>query len=196
MKIIAGEFRGRSILAPRDQSTTRPITGRVRTSVFDRLMARGLFDDEPVVDVFAGTGTLGIEALSRGASACMFVERDREAVRRLKRNIETLDIADRCEVRDVDALQRGWLDHMPRPFSEGIAVAFVDPPYAVWRDREQTHRLEALMAAMSGRVIVDGVLVLRTPKQVDVPTVDGWSEPEQTVYGSQAVALYARAVGM
>lgn len=193
MKIIAGEFRGRTILGPRDQSTTRPITGRVRTSLFDRLMHRGLFDDEPVLDIFAGTGTLGIEALSRGASSCLFVEQDRDALRRLKRNIETLEIDERCDVRAVDALRLSWLDHLPRPFSAGVSVAFVDPPYALLRDAEGWARLTALLAGLARHVVTEGVMVLRTEKQVDAPAVEGWAGPQAVVFGSQKLNLYERA---
>lgn len=193
MKIIAGEFGGRTLLGPRDQSTTRPITGRVRTSLFDRLTVRGLLDDEPVLDVFAGTGTLGIEAISRGASGCLFVEQDREAVRRLKRNLSDLALAERCDVRAVDALRPSWLDHLPRPFGEGVSVAFVDPPYAVWDSGEQRQRLERLLAALSRCVVADGVMVLRTPRQVDGPTVAGWGEPRTFGFGSQKLHFYERA---
>lgn len=193
MRIIAGEFRGHTILGPKDASTTRPITGRVRTSVFDRLATRGLLDGEPVLDVFAGTGTLGIEAISRGASACLFIEKDREALARLKRNIETLALSDRCDVRAADALRPTWLDHLPRPFSDGVSVAFLDPPYALWDRPEGRDRLTRLIAAVQRCTMPAGTLVLRTPKQVDAPSVTGWREPERVVFGSQAVAMYERA---
>lgn len=192
MKIIAGEFGGRTILGPRDASTTRPITGRVRTSVFDRLATRGLLDGEPVLDVFAGTGTLGIEAISRGASACLFIEQNRAALHRLERNLETLELSDRGEARAADALRLTWLDHLPRPFSEGVSVTFVDPPYALWARAEGRDRLAGLIAAVARRTMPAGALVLRMPKEVDAPVVAGWGEPERIVYGSQAVAMYER----
>lgn len=192
MKIIAGKFRGRKILGPRDESTTRPITGRVRTSLFDRLMHRGLLDDPPVLDIFAGTGTLGLESLSRGASACLFVEQDRDAVRRLERNIETLDVADRAEVLRVDALRVSWVHQLPRPFSEGVAVAFVDPPYALLRETDGWDRLVPLLTALAEVVLPGGVMTLRTEKTADVATVEGWGEPESHTFGSQKLNLYTK----
>ena len=192
MKIIAGEFRGRTILGPRDQSTTRPITGRVRTSLFDRLDHRGLLDDQPVLDIFAGTGTLGIESLSRGASACLFVERDRDAARRLERNIETLNLADRTELLRSDALRAGWVHQLPRPFSEGVSVAFVDPPYALLREDDGWERLQPLLSALAEVALPEGIMTLRTEKHVDVGEVAGWDEPETHTFGSQKLNLYAK----
>src|SRR5688500_16667154 len=100
VRIIAGEFRGRRLLDPADQAT-RPITDRVKQSLFD-VLSPGL-PGAHVWDVFAGTGSLGLEALSRGALACDFFERHHPAVERLKRNIATLGVEDRCRVvtRDV-----------------------------------------------------------------------------------------------
>ncbi|MFW6059641.1 MAG: RsmD family RNA methyltransferase [Phycisphaeraceae bacterium] len=192
MKIIAGEFRGRTILGPRDQSTTRPITGRVRTSLFDRLTHRGLLDDQPVLDIFAGTGTLGIESLSRGASACLFVEKDRDALRRLERNIHTLDLAARTEILRLDALRVHWIHQLPRPFSEGVSVAFVDPPYALLREAGGWDRLIPLLSALATVALPEGVMVLRTEKSLDVAPIEGWGEPETHTFGSQKLHLYAK----
>ena len=92
MRIIAGEFRGRKLLPPQGQQT-RPITDRVKQSLFDILAPS--IEGAVVFDCFAGTGSLGLEALSRGASRAVFFERDRSAVRLLQENIRALGVSDR-----------------------------------------------------------------------------------------------------
>src|SRR6185503_18794260 len=91
MRIIAGRFRSRVLLGPEDERTTRPITDRVKQSLFDILTP--LLPDARVYDCFAGTGSMGLEALSRGAAHATFFEQDRSALTRLRKNIETLGVA-------------------------------------------------------------------------------------------------------
>src|SRR3954465_9465040 len=95
MRIIAGEFRGRRLLPP-EGDVTRPITDRVKQSLFDILTP--LLPDARVYDCFAGTGSMGLECLSRGAAHATFFEADRSAVQRLKKNISTMRVDDACEV--------------------------------------------------------------------------------------------------
>src|SRR2546422_10639700 len=99
MRIIAGEFRGRTILAP-EGNATRPITDRVKQSLFDILTP--LLEDAIVYDCFAGTGSMGLEALSRGAKRAVFFEADRSALQRLKKNIEALEMQKTSTVRAGD----------------------------------------------------------------------------------------------
>lgn len=122
MRVIAGEFGGRRLLAP-EGTTTRPTTDKVRQAVFNSLTSMGVLDGAIVADLYAGSGALGIEALSRGAERCTFVERDRHAVQALRTNIETLQIADRTTVYATDVM--AWL-----PGMRNIDIVFVDPPYA------------------------------------------------------------------
>src|SRR5438552_12136053 len=100
MRIIAGEFRGRKLLPP-ETDVTRPITDRVKQSVFDILMP--YMPDALVYDCFAGTGSMGLECLSRGAAVASFFESDRSAVERLKRNVDALGVASRVQIisRDI-----------------------------------------------------------------------------------------------
>src|SRR6476469_1469020 len=95
MRIIAGEFRGRRLLAP-EGDATRPITDRVKQSLFDILSPR--IEGATVYDCFAGTGSMGLECLSRGASHATFFEADRSAVQRLRKNISTIAVGDRADV--------------------------------------------------------------------------------------------------
>src|SRR5215475_7819068 len=102
MRIIAGEFRSRRLLTPKDDAVTRPIPDRVKESLFGLL--RGHCEGAQVFDGFAGTGALGLEAISRGAGRCVFVEKDKGAAELLRRNIEALGAGDRCELILGDAL--------------------------------------------------------------------------------------------
>ena len=104
MRIIAGEFRGRRLLPP-EGDTTRPITDRVKQSLFDILTP--LMDGATVYDCFAGTGSMGLECLSRGATAATFFEADRSALKRLEKNIATLQVGERSKVVSGD-LFRGF----------------------------------------------------------------------------------------
>src|SRR5258706_14853610 len=101
MRIIAGEFRSRVLLPPEDAGTTRPITDRVKQSLFD--IVNPLLEGAGVYDCFAGTGSMGLECLSRGAARAHFFEANRSALLRLKKNIATLGVVDRST-----ALAGGW----------------------------------------------------------------------------------------
>src|SRR5688572_30976838 len=98
MRIIAGEWRGRPLVAPEGRAT-RPTSDRAREGLFSMLASRiGGFEGLHVADLFAGTGALGLEALSRGAAHCTFVDNDREAVASIRRNIETFGATARADV--------------------------------------------------------------------------------------------------
>ena len=127
MRIIAGEFRGRRLEAPKGQGT-RPTTDRVRESLMSAIhSARGGFEGAVVLDAFAGSGGLGMEALSRGPAAAVFCERDREAASVIERNLRTLGLT-----RDRARLVRGdGLKRPPAPPAGGrFDLVFLDPPYA------------------------------------------------------------------
>ncbi len=122
MRIIAGAWRGRVIEAPPGRAT-RPTSDRAREGLFSMLASRlGSFEDLQVADLFAGTGALGLEALSRGAAHCTFVEKDRAALDRLRHNIDRLGAGDRADVR------ASAIEHAPPPPSP-CDLILVDPPY-------------------------------------------------------------------
>ncbi|HKI19493.1 MAG TPA: RsmD family RNA methyltransferase, partial [Isosphaeraceae bacterium] len=124
MRIIAGQRRGHKIDGPRASADTRPTSDLVRESLFNILGE--LVQDRLVVDLFAGTGAVGLEALSRGASRAIFVERNRENVGLIHRNIATLRYEGRAQVRHVDAYR--WARTL-RPLDDRPIVVFLDPPY-------------------------------------------------------------------
>ena len=122
MRIIAGEWRGRAIEAPSGAST-RPTADRVRETLFSMLASRlGSFEDLRVADLFAGSGALGLEALSRGAASATFVESDAGAAAAIRRNAEKLGAGDRVLVIAGSALA------LPR--SDPFDLILADPPYA------------------------------------------------------------------
>jgi 16S rRNA (guanine966-N2)-methyltransferase len=121
MRVVAGTLRGRRIESPRGDAT-RPTTDKVREAVFNALGSLDVIEGARIVDLFAGTGALGIEALSRGAAHCTFVERDREALAVLRRNITSLGLEDVSTVVAGDASGRS---HAGTPCD----VLLADPPY-------------------------------------------------------------------
>tara|TARA_R110000772_G_scaffold110031_11_gene213473 strand:+ start:544 stop:1080 length:537 start_codon:yes stop_codon:yes gene_type:complete len=120
MRIIAGDWRGRKIVAPKGDAT-RPTADRTRERLFSMLTSRlGDFADLQVLDLFSGSGALGLEALSRGAAHCTFVEQDREALKALEKNIETLN-AD-ADIRIGSVLALG-------PARQPYDLILMDPRY-------------------------------------------------------------------
>jgi 16S rRNA (guanine(966)-N(2))-methyltransferase RsmD len=174
MRIIGGEFRSRRLLTPKDASTTRPIPDRVKESLFSLL--RGNTAEAAVFDAFAGTGAIGLEAISRGASRCVFVERERSVAEILRQNIETLGVEDRCDVVMGDALGPGALARCPRP----VNLVFMDPPYPLVQDALGWRRVRMQFERLIGMLTDDGFAVLRTPWPflVEVPA-EGAEPAEQ-----------------
>lgn len=120
MRIIAGDWRGRKIVAPKGD-TTRPTADRTRERLFSMLTSRlGDFADLQVLDLFSGSGALGLEALSRGAAHCTFVEQDRDAVKALEKNIETLGANGDIRIGSVLALGAA---------RNAYDLILMDPPY-------------------------------------------------------------------
>ena len=102
VRVVAGDLRGRKIEAPVSEAT-RPTTDKVREAVFNALGSLGVIDGARVLDLYAGTGAMGIEAISRGASHCVFVEKDRAALQVLRSNIRQLGIEHQSTVLSADA---------------------------------------------------------------------------------------------
>jgi 16S rRNA (guanine966-N2)-methyltransferase len=122
MRIIAGEWRGRPLVAPEGRGT-RPTSDRAREGLFSMLASRlGSFEGLRVADLFAGTGALGLEALSRGAAHCTFIDSDRDALATIRRNLDRFGAASRAEVRAQS------VEHAPPPLAP-VDLLFLDPPY-------------------------------------------------------------------
>lgn len=122
MRIISGEWRGRKLIAPRGDAT-RPTADRTRETLFSMLTSRlGSFEDLHVADLFAGSGALGLEALSRGAAQCLFVEQEKPAVDAIKANVLALGARERSTVQLGSVMSLGMA-------SEPYDLILLDPPY-------------------------------------------------------------------
>lgn len=149
MRVIAGQAKGRTLVVPRGGGT-RSATDRIRETLFAIIEPE--LEGERVLDLFAGAGTLGIEALSRGAAHATFVERGAEAVKALRRNLATTGFTDRSDVLAANVI--GYLDSRPGgPFD----VVFCDPPFADVGIAEATLSHDALRSA----VAPDGLVITR-----------------------------------
>lgn len=129
MRVIAGLYKGRNLRTVRDLSV-RPATDRVRQTLFDMLTHRIVFEGATVLDLFAGSGSLGIEALSRGAACVDFVESNREAAAFIEMNLETIGCSDAGTVLEVDAMS--YITSRRKRYD----IVFADPPYIFEQLRE------------------------------------------------------------
>ncbi|HET6430496.1 MAG TPA: RsmD family RNA methyltransferase [Phycisphaerae bacterium] len=189
MRIASGEFRGRRLLGPVGADVTRPMTDRVKIALFNIL--GGSLAEAVVLDLFAGTGSLGLEALSRGARLACFAEQHRTALERLRRNIEALGVADRCRIWGGDILQS--LPRRLAELGEPADIAFVDPPYrlsAGWDWEEITPRL---FAPLAGGLSPEGVVMLRCERNIAVPEALGpLGVRDRRDYGKMSLVFLAR----
>ena len=185
MRIVGGRHRGRRLIAPPGDAV-RPTSDRAREALFNILShgnfaAKGLpFAGLPVVDAFAGTGALGLEALSRGASEAAFIEDSREALAALRRNIETLDEDDRAQI------VRGDATRPPRAPFQG-AVAFLDPPYG---NGLAGPALTALAAA--GWLLPAALAVVEISAEEELAPPDGFAPLDTRVYGAAKLVFLRR----
>ncbi|MEP1123091.1 MAG: 16S rRNA (guanine(966)-N(2))-methyltransferase RsmD [Ilumatobacter sp.] len=170
MRVVAGELGGRKLVSP-DGTSTRPTTDRVREAVFNALGSAGVLEGALVADLYAGTGAVGIEAISRGAAHCTFVERDRQALQALEENVDTLDLGDRSRVMRSDAMQAAvTLD---------VDIVFADPPYDFdgWDQLLANIRADFVVAE-SGRSLGER---------------DGWTVTRSKRYGRAWVSFLVRS---
>jgi len=170
VRVVAGELGGRRLVTP-PGNDTRPTTDKVRQAVFNALDSAGLLDGASVIDLFAGSGALGIEALSRGASSCIFVERDRSAVEALRSNLTTLGIEGRSRVVVGDAATYGSQ-------VGSIDLALVDPPY-------QFEAWEALLAGLDAAAVI-------AESDREIPAPEGWEQVRARRYGRTFITWLQR----
>ena len=181
MRIIAGAFKGRVLQAPAWEGL-RPTSDRLRETLFNILAPR--VDGAVVLDVCAGTGAVGLEALSRGAARVTFVEQDPRAVALIDANARKCGLTGGYTIERRDALAR-VTGHPDREFD----IVFMDPPYAQ-RD------LERWVASAAGLLAVDGVVVLEHASRLEPPPASaGLVLRRRLRQGDSALAFYAHAGG-
>ncbi|MFQ6036482.1 MAG: 16S rRNA (guanine(966)-N(2))-methyltransferase RsmD [Sedimentisphaerales bacterium] len=186
MRIIAGTKRGMKLLSPKT-STSRPITDRVKESLFSVLYKYDLPSGKLVADLFCGVGSLGLEALSRGAEFVTFVEQDPKVVAILNRNIEKTGFVRESKVIRVDAFKIG----APVDFGrQRYDLIFVDPPYACTRDVQFGSALSGLLGILSRQVAPNGIVVVRTNRRSFLtPQYGRFKVIERRQWGTTAITI-------
>jgi 16S rRNA (guanine966-N2)-methyltransferase len=178
MRVIAGVLGGRRLVAPKGLAT-RPTSDRVREALFSSL---GDVTDARVLDLYAGTGALGIEALSRGAARAIFVESARPALAALRENLTTLALLDRAHVMALPAARA-----IPSLAGEGpFALIFADPPYAALAE------VPPLLEALGGALSPGARVVIEHASRDAAPPVAGLTARWSKGYGDTTVTLYDR----
>lgn len=173
MRVIAGSARGRSLLAP-EGSDTRPITDRAKEGIFNMLGPIIELADCRVLDLYAGSGSFGIECLSRGAGHATFVERSRLAAATIQRNLDTLGFADQATVL-TSTVETALRTVSP------VELAFCDPPYAddVWAE---------LLPLIPAEILVGHA-------SFDIPLSPEWVELRRRTYGRARIVIAETAEG-
>lgn len=189
MRIIAGTHRGRQLLAPANDAT-RPITDRVKQSLFDVLAPR--IDGARVLDVFAGTGSMGLESLSRGASHATFFESDRSAVKLLRQNIEALGFADQSTVIPLDLFK--WFNGHHGSGNQRADLIFLDPPYRFLTERSD--ELRTLAGRLAAYHLAPDAFLLFRHDAADALDLPAMVRHDERTYGSMSIEfLTARNEG-
>jgi 16S rRNA (guanine966-N2)-methyltransferase len=182
MRIVGGKFKGHSI-APPSGSKTRPTSDRVRESIFN-ILAHGIeglaIDGARVLDVFAGTGAMGLEAISRGARFCQFVDDAAEARGLIRTNADALGVIGLAKIWKRDATDLGPC--APQP---GFDLVFADPPYGKGLGEK------ALASLVKGQWLNPGaIVVLEEQFKAEVPDVTGLTLLDRRDYGDTQVRFY------
>jgi 16S rRNA (guanine966-N2)-methyltransferase len=188
MRVIAGSARSVPLKTLPDMET-RPILDRLKKSLFSILDSAGLLAGRRVLDLYAGTGTLGIEALSRGAAYCLFVERRPEAVGLLKENLAKTRVAERAEVRCGD-VGRNVQALLAAPAGEPFDLILYDPPFAFSREEPSRAALEVELSAAIRLLAPEGRLVLRCEKAATPPAPVGGALLRHWTDGPHALCFY------
>ena len=185
MRIVGGSLRGRPLAAP-EGDVVRPTADRTREALFnilshgklvERLGGASPLPGAAVLDAFAGTGALGLEALSRGARQIYFIERYAPALTVLRQNIKKLSVAEQCRVFDRDAL-------VPPPAPEPCQLVFMDPPY------NENLAVPALTALQAAGWLAEGALVsLEVMKSEAVTLPDGFAVLDDRTYGKARLII-------
>ena len=190
MRIIAGTARGRRILSVPKTMMVKPISGRMRQSLFDILRTK--VTASHFLDLFAGTGAVGLEALSRGAERVCFVEKDPRCMKVIERNLEHLGLSDRAVAFRGNVL--GPLDWIPfRAGVERFDLVFLGPPYRDEENRPLAYSGIVLAnIAAAGLLAADGWVVVQRHKKEAVPVPKGLASFREARYGDTVMTFFRR----
>lgn len=171
VRIIAGEYGGRKVAAPGRRST-HAMSERIRNAVFNSLAGR--IAGARVLDAFAGSGSIGIEALSRGAEYCIFIERDHGAAKIIQGNLELLRAEERGQV--ISTTVHNWLSTAePQPFD----IVFADPPY-------HDTQLNTVLRLVD-LVTADGLMIVSIPTDQELPATEGIDVIDERIYANAKI---------
>ena len=177
MRIIAGDFKGRRLLTPKD-SKIRPTTDKVKESIFSMISL--YLEDAVAIDLFSGTGNLGLEALSRGAKKCYFGDKSRESLDLTRQNIA------HCRQEDCSVTILGDYEFVLRKIPENADLIFLDPPYKQGLIHEcfaQISKQELLSS--------EGIIVAEHGKDEQLPDkLSGYSKFKEKTYGTITISIY------
>lgn len=179
MRIIAGTLGGRSLKTVEGEGY-RPAMGRIREAVFSMLVSRGLvFAEAPVLDLFAGSGSLAFEALSRGAPRAVLVERSTTALRCLEGNVAALGLTERTRLVREDVAR--FLRH---PAKERFGLVFLDPPYG------KNLAASSLAALARGWLRENALVVAETEKTLPAPVCEGLAPLAERLFGHTRINIW------
>jgi 16S rRNA (guanine966-N2)-methyltransferase len=188
MRIIAGARRGMKLFSP-ETDVSRPITDRVKESLFDVLWNYGFPEGKIVADLFSGVGSLGLESLSRGAEFVAFVEKDPKILATLKKNIEKAGFEGESKVVKANAFSIGAPANVRK-----YDLVFVDPPYAASRDTKEDSPLVKLLALLAEQLSLNGIVVVRTEKRIELLERYGSLKViERRQWGTMVVTMLQRS---
>lgn len=193
MRIIGGKWRSRKLIKP-DTRQTRPMPDRVKAAIFSVLGAHydvpGELPAVRVADVFAGGGSMGLEALSRGAAYCSFFERGPTALIALNRNVANLDAQTCCEVIRRDAWRAATATIAQEPFD----LVFLDPPYRDSQDTSPRGAVLRYLSRMAGSTAAGCVVILHHDRRTHFALNEGepWKIADERSFGSNAVTMFIR----
>lgn len=178
MRVITGTAKGRRLITPEGKEVTRPTGEKVKEALFSAVQF--LLEGADVLDLYAGSGQLGIEALSRGAKTAVFVDTSKEAQKCIAENIKTCGFADRARIKTTDAAL--YLSGAMERFD----LAFLDPPYAA-------EQLPIVLPLVSNVMRPGGMVFCETEKTIDLPeTVGELTKVKEYRYGRTKVLSYAK----
>ncbi len=179
MRINGGHYRGRKLIVPKGKDI-RPTADKIRQAIFNSLLQYDLPRGAQVLDAFCGTGALGLEALSRGAEFCTFIDKSRDSLQCCQQNIKALGIEAQCKTINKDASKPSGkaLDMIP------ATLAFIDPPY---RQNLILPTLETMVK--QGWLAVNAICVIEAEKQTDIFVPDVFSLLKKKNYGNTQIVF-------
>lgn len=185
MRVIAGKYKGRKLFSPED-SSVRPTTDKVKEACFS-ILTNDIYDAR-VLDLFAGTGGLGIEALSRGASYCLFADASRKSLNLVKQNLEHCKVEEETRIAagDYSKVLKSLAGRIEDGREEPFDIILLDPPYDAGF-LEEVFRL----IAEGGVLAPDGIIVAEHRKQIELPDeLHGFTRTKERRYGVVKLSIY------